>query len=86
GGMLAAAGIALTAIVLTVASAMDTDLGLPTFVSGALVTVIVLILARRSPLPILKDVSWSVLPLVAGLFILVEGLNRTGVIGELARL
>jgi arsenical pump membrane protein len=35
-------------------------------------------------MPILKDVSWSVLPLVAGLFILVEGLNRTGVLPSLA--
>ena len=33
----------------------------------------------------LKDISWSVLPLVAGLFILVEGLNRTGVLPALAR-
>jgi arsenical pump membrane protein len=26
-----------------------------------------------------KSVSWSVLPLVAGLFVLVEGLNKTGI-------
>ena len=31
-----------------------------------------------------RDISWSVLPLVAGLFILVEGLNRTGVLPALA--
>jgi len=41
---------------------------LPTFVAGAVVTATVLVTARQSPLPILKDVSWSVLPLVAGLF------------------
>jgi arsenical pump membrane protein len=34
---------------------------------------------------VLSDISWSVLPLVAGLFILVEGLNRTGVLPALAR-
>jgi arsenical pump membrane protein len=34
---------------------------------------------------VLRDVSWSVLPLVAGLFVLVEGLNQTGVLPALAR-
>jgi len=51
-----------------------------------LVTAAVLVTARQSPLPILKDVSWSVLPLVAGLFVLVEGLNQTGVLPALARI
>ena len=86
GGKLAAAGIALTAIVLLGASALGRDLGLPTFAAGAAVTVIVLSIGRQSPWPIQKDVSWSVLPLVAGLFILVEGLNRTGVLPSLARI
>jgi arsenical pump membrane protein len=84
GGKLAAAGIGLTAVVLLGASALGRDLGLPTFVAGSLVTIIVLLIGRQSPVPILKDVSWSVLPLVAGLFILVEGLNRTGVLPSLA--
>ena len=85
GGKLAAFGIAMTAIVLLAASAIGRDLGLPTFIAGATVTAIVLMLGRQSPLPVLKDVSWSVLPLVAGLFILVEGLNRTGVLPAMAR-
>ncbi len=45
-----------------------------------------LVTARQSPLPILKDVSWSVLPLVAGLFVLVQGLDQTGVLPALARI
>jgi arsenical pump membrane protein len=85
-GKLAAMGILLTAIVLLTASAMDRDLGWPTFIAGAAVTALVLLIGRQSPLPVLRDVSWSVLPLVAGLFILVEGLNRTGVLPALARL
>ena len=85
GGRLAAAGIALTAVVLIGASAMGRDLGLPTFVAGALVALLVLSVARKSPRAILKEISWSVLPLVAGLFILVEGLNKTGVLPALAR-
>jgi arsenical pump membrane protein len=84
GGKLAAAGIALTAVLLLGASALDRQLGLPTFIAGALVTVAVLTIGRQSPIPILKDISWSVLPLVAGLFVLVEGLDRTGVLRALA--
>jgi arsenical pump membrane protein len=45
----------------------------------------VLIIGRQSPLPILRDVSWGVLPLVAGLFILVAGMNQTGVLSALAQ-
>jgi arsenical pump membrane protein len=86
GGKLAAFGIAMTAVVLLAASAMGWDLGLPTFIAGAAVTTVVLAIGRQSPLPVLKDVSWSVLPLVAGLFILVEGLNRSGVLPSLAGL
>ena len=86
GGKLTAVGILTTAIVLVTASALDRDLGLPTFIAGAGVTVLVLAIGRQSPWPVLSDISWSVLPLVAGLFILVEGLNRTGVLPALARM
>src|ERR1700675_1418391 len=85
GRKLAAFGITMTAIVLLTASTLGWDLGLPTFIAGAAVTTLVLAIERQSPLPILRDVSWSVLPLVAGLFILVEGLNRTGLLPALAR-
>jgi arsenical pump membrane protein len=84
GSKLAAIGIALTVVVLLSASAFNRPLGLPTFCAGASLTAIVLVIARQSPLPILKDISWSVLPLVAGLFVLVAGLNQTGVLSALA--
>jgi arsenical pump membrane protein len=86
GGKLTAIGILTTAVVLLTASALDRDLGLPTFIAGVGVTVLVLAIGRQSPWPVLSDISWSVLPLVAGLFILVEGLNRTGVLPALARI
>jgi arsenical pump membrane protein len=85
-GKLAAAGILLTAVVLLTASALDWSLGLPTFIAGTAVAALVLLIGRRPPWPVLRDISWSVLPLVAGLFILVEGLNRTGVLPALARI
>ncbi len=86
GGRIAAAGIAATAIVLLAASTLAAPLGLPTAIAGASVTALVLALSRASPLPVLRGISWSVLPLVAGLFVLVEGLQRTGVVGRLATL
>ena len=81
---LAAAGIGATAIVLLTSSALGMDLGLPTFACGMVVAAMVLLVTRQSPVAVVRDISWSVLPLVAGLFILVEGLNRTGVLPALA--
>lgn len=79
-------GIALcaTAVLLLGASALHFDLGLPTFVAGCIATAAVLAITRQSPVETLKGVSWSVLPLVAGLFVVVEALNRTGLIDALA--
>ena len=84
GGWTALAGIALTAAVLLGVSAVDRPLGLPTAIMGALTAAVVLVRTRTSPGPVLRGISWAVLPLVAGLFVLVEGLDRTGVIRQLA--
>jgi arsenical pump membrane protein len=86
GGQLAAAGIVVTAMVLLIASNQNWPLGLPTFIAGVGTGVVIASLKRSSPLPLLKDISWSVLPLVAGLFVLVEGIERTGVLAPLVRL
>ncbi|NPT35831.1 arsenic transporter [Paraburkholderia xenovorans] len=85
-GRVALAGIAVTAAVLLTVSAFDIALGLPTAILGALTALIVLILERKSPLPMIREISWSVLPLVAALFVLVEMLDHTGVITALAQL
>jgi arsenical pump membrane protein len=81
-----ACSIAATAIVLLGASALGVQLGLPTFVLGVLTAGIVLMLSRQSPWPVLKGVSWSVLPLVAGLFVMVEALIRIGAITQLSEM
>ena len=85
-GKLAAFGIAATAIVLLVSSGFDIQLGLPTFLAGAATTLLVLTCSTRGPLDVVKNVSWGVLPLVAGLFVLVESLEKTGVTRALADL
>jgi arsenical pump membrane protein len=86
GGKTAAVGIAATAVVLLVASAIDIRLGLPTCLAGIATAVIVLVPRPAQTWSILKDISWGVLPLVAGLFVLVEALNQTGVIGMIGTL
>ncbi|WP_407175138.1 arsenic transporter [Bradyrhizobium sp. STM 3562] len=83
GGRLTAIGIAAIGGVLVTASALDVQLGLPTFICGVLTATAVLGLSRQSPWPVMKGISWSVLPLVAGLFIMVEALARIGAIGQL---
>ncbi len=84
GAALAALGILLTAVALLWASASGLELGLPTFAAGVLTTLLVLLLDRRPPWAIIKGVSWGVIPLVAGLFVLVTGLARTGLLDALA--
>jgi arsenical pump membrane protein len=83
-GRLTTLGIGLSAAVLLAASACEFKLGVPTFLVAALTASVVLLEARQSPWRLLKEISWSVLPLVAGLFVLVEGLIRTGVIQDLS--
>lgn len=84
GAQLAALGILLTAVALLWASAAGLELGLPTFVAGGLTTLLALLRDRRPPWHIIKGVSWGVIPLVGGLFVLVEGLGRSGALTQLA--
>jgi arsenical pump membrane protein len=84
GGKLAGSGIATTSIVLLGASAFGIPLGLPTFLAGAGTAALVLCGSWRGVVAVVKHISWGVLPLVAGLFVLVEALEKTGVTGDLA--
>jgi arsenical pump membrane protein len=86
GGRMAALGIAGTACVLLTSSALDIQLGLPTFLAGVGTAILVLLRSACSPTTVVKNISWGVLPLVAGLFVLVEALEKTGVTNDLASL
>ena len=83
-GKTALAGIVLTAIVLLCSSAAGISLGMPTALTGTATALLVLLVAKKNPAAVLKGVSWSVLPLVAGLFVIVEALNKTGLAKQLA--
>ncbi|RQM43945.1 arsenic transporter [Paraburkholderia bannensis] len=85
-GKVTLAGIGVTAVTLLVVSALDLQLGLPTAILGIATAAVILIRERQSPAGLIGEISWSVLPLVAGLFVMVEMLDHTGVIGRLSHL
>ncbi|MBY4732056.1 arsenic transporter [Cupriavidus pauculus] len=77
-------GIFLTGAALLTASLLGRDLGWPTFIGGTATLMAVCATQPRLLRPALTEVSWGVLPLVAGLFVLVAGLSQTGLIDQLA--
>ncbi|MBV9825681.1 MAG: arsenic transporter [Alphaproteobacteria bacterium] len=86
-GRIAAFGIAATAVVLMTASAFDVALGLPTFLAGLATAGLVLSRSQcGGVLSVAKNISWGVLPLVAGLFVLVEALDKAGLLAQLSQL
>jgi arsenical pump membrane protein len=86
GGMVTGFGITGTALVLILASAFGLQLGLPTALAGAATTGFVALRDGGALRRTLKDISWSVLALVAGLFVLVTAVQATGVIDTLAHI
>ena len=74
-GKIAAGGIVGAGLVLMIASSFGVDLGLPTFLAALLVALLV-----GSPFGVLRHISWSVLFLVAGLFVMVETVDQAGVL------
>ncbi len=79
-GAVTLGGIGLTALALVVAAGLGRDLGAVTAIAGAVVFVAVALVDRANALPVLRSVSWSVLLLVAGLFVLVAAAEKTGLL------
>jgi arsenical pump membrane protein len=90
GGYGAFAGIGLTAVLLVVVSALDIPLGMPTALSGSATALGTCLIARGARLQriglVIGGISWGIIPLVLGLFVMVEGLDRIGLVAALARL
>jgi arsenical pump membrane protein len=83
-GKLTLYGIALLAATLMTASALNVDLGAPALAVGLLVAIVISFRGHATPRDVAKDISWSVLPLVAGLFVIVEALNSAGALSAAA--
>jgi arsenical pump membrane protein len=77
-GKMVLGGIALMVAVLLTASSFNKDLGLPTCLAALAVTAAVSMQAKANPLRLLKEISWSTLALVAGLFVLVDAVESIG--------
>jgi len=79
-GKLALAGLFAAAAALIVSSALGLSLGTPT--CGAAMVVLATVASRNPRIVprIVAGVSWPVLPLVAGLFVIVEALQNAGLL------
>jgi len=80
GGRTALGAIGTTAVMLLVASAFGAPLGAITCACGAGMLLIVSVGDREAFVCVVRSVSWTVLILVAGLFVLVRGWETTGLL------
>jgi arsenical pump membrane protein len=79
-GKLAVAGLLLAALALIVCSALGFSLGIPTIAAGIFLWLIFALRDGAIVVRVLRGVSWSVLPLVAGLFVIVQALQNAGLL------
>jgi arsenical pump membrane protein len=77
-GKLVLWGLGMMVVLLLAASSLGKDLGLPTCLAALTITGIVSITARCNPLSLAREISWSTLALVAGLFVMVDALESIG--------
>jgi len=79
-GKLALVGLSIAAAALVSSSVLGLSLGAPTCGAATFAMAVVVWRDRSIPLKVAKGVSWSVLPLVAGLFVIVEALQNAGLL------
>ncbi len=76
--------VSASAVLIVAATAFGWPVGRVTFVLAALSMLAVTMRDSTTPAAIARQGPWSIVPLVAGLFVIVQGLDRTGVL-EYAR-
>lgn len=54
------------------------ELGLPTCAAGVVTALAVTLAERSNPLPLIREISWETLALVAGLFVIVRAIELSG--------
>lgn len=85
GGRLTLAGLGGMAALLLTASGLGWRLGLPTLCAGLGTAALVGVFTRQPVWRVAGEMSWGVLPLVAGLFVMVGALDRLGLAGEIGQ-
>jgi arsenical pump membrane protein len=81
-GKLVLAGLAATAVVLLAASYLNWGFGLPILITALAVTAVVSVIDRCNPLRLAREIGWSTLALVAGLFVMVDAVERIGALRQ----
>jgi arsenical pump membrane protein len=71
-------GMCVVAALMLVASGLHWNLGLPACLAASVLAVFALVHRNESPTLLLRGISWSVLPLVASLFIIVAATEQAG--------
>ncbi len=79
-GKLALGSLIGAALVLVVASALGLPLGLPTCCAAVFAVLVVTWRNHAIPGQVVRGVSWSILPLVAGLFVIVQAMQNAGLL------
>lgn len=79
-GRLALVALLFAAAALIGASALGLPLGIPTCCAAMVALIVVAVRNRRMAVRVATGVSWSVLPLVAGLFVIVQALQGAGLL------
>jgi len=77
-GKLVLYGLAGMVCALLAASLLHKDLGLPACIAALIITAVVSIKSRSNPFRLAREISWSTLALVAGLFIMVDAVEDIG--------
>ncbi len=77
-GRMVLIGMCAVATLLLIASGLHWSLGLPTCLAASIVAVFALVHRKESPMLLLRGISWSVIPLVAALFIIVAATEQAG--------
>ena len=85
-GKLTLVGIGVLAVTLMTVSAFNFDLGATACIVGVLVATFVAFRDHKAPKELAREISWSVLPLVAGLFVMVEAMNGAGAMAACVRI
>jgi arsenical pump membrane protein len=79
-GRLALAVVSTALALLVVAAGIGLPVGYAALVLGAIAVAVVALADRTTPRRIAREAPWSILPLVAGLFVVMRALDATGVL------
>jgi arsenical pump membrane protein len=77
-GKIVLGALACVVVILLIASLLGKDLGLPTCLTTLAVMAVVSVKERSNPMPLFREISWTTLALVAGLFVMVDALESIG--------